>query len=254
MKAYKGFDKNLKCREFQYKNGETYETETAKLCANGFHACENPLDTFNYYPPTDSRYCEVDLDDNGERGDDSKVCGTKIKIGAEIGVRGIINAEIKFVMERCKDAAEEHASGYRGNAAVSGERGTAAASGDEGNAAASGDEGNAAASGFCGNAAAFGNKGNAAASGYGGNAAVSGYRGTAATTGTNGKASADGKQCVAVAWGANSCARGKVGTWIVVSERNSAWEIINAGLAKVDGKNIKENAWYTMRNGKIVEK
>lgn len=89
MKAYKGFDKDLKCRGFQYEVGEEYEEGSAELCKKGFHACENPLDTFRYYGPTDSRYCEVDVDDNGERnGDDSKVCGKHIKIGAEIGLEG----------------------------------------------------------------------------------------------------------------------------------------------------------------------
>jgi hypothetical protein len=62
MKAYKGFDKDLKCRGFQYEVGKEYETENAKLCDTGFHACENPLNTLNYYKPGDSRYCEVDLE------------------------------------------------------------------------------------------------------------------------------------------------------------------------------------------------
>ena len=65
MKAYNGFDKDLKCRGFQYKLGREYQETEASLCREGVHACENPLDTFRYYPPTDSRYCEVDIDDNG---------------------------------------------------------------------------------------------------------------------------------------------------------------------------------------------
>ena len=112
MKAYKGFDKDLKCKEFQYEVGKEYEEENSALCKNGFHACENPLDTFRYYAPTNSRYCEVDVDDNGERNsDDSKVCGKHIKIGAEIGLKGVINAGVRFVLDKCESATEENHKG-----------------------------------------------------------------------------------------------------------------------------------------------
>lgn len=61
MKAYKGFDKDLKCRGFQYEIGKDYETDKADLCHSGFHACEFPMDVFSYYAPGESRFCEVDL-------------------------------------------------------------------------------------------------------------------------------------------------------------------------------------------------
>ena len=148
MKAFKGFDKHLRCSGFQYEVGKKYQEQEAALCRKGFHACENPLDTFRYYPPTDSRYCEVEIDDNGQRNsDDSKVCGEKIKIGAEIGLDGVIKAGVRFVFDKCESATEENASGESGNAAASGYCGNAAASGESGNAAASGESGNAAASG-----------------------------------------------------------------------------------------------------------
>ena len=93
MKACKGFDKNLRCRGFQYEVGGEYTEETAALCNRGPHACENPLDTLRYYRPGDSRYCEVEIEDNGQRSSyDSKVCGKHIKIGAEIGLKGVDNA------------------------------------------------------------------------------------------------------------------------------------------------------------------
>lgn len=209
MKAYTGFDKDLKCRGFQYEVGKEYEEENASLCKKGFRACENPLDTFRYYAPTDSRYCEVDVDDNGERSsDDSKVCGKHIRIGAEIGLKGVINAGVRFVFDKCESATEECASGESGNAA---------------------------------------------ASGWSGNAAASGWRGTAAVTGWHGKASAIGKQCVAVAWGADSVARGTMGNWIVVSERDDDGNIIDAKTAKVDGETIMADTWYKLENGEIVE-
>ena len=103
MKAYKGFDKDLKCRDFQYEIGKEYEEQEASLCNKGFHACLYPLDVFYYYPPNENnRYCEVEIDDNGERQpEDTKVCGTKIKIGAEIGIKGLISATFKYVKEKC---------------------------------------------------------------------------------------------------------------------------------------------------------
>lgn len=105
MKAYKGFDKDLKCRDFQYEIGKEYEEETASLCNSGFHACEYPLDCFGYYDPANSRFCEVEIEDNGERNsDDSKVCGKKIKVGAEIGIAGIIKAAFSYVKEHCTNA------------------------------------------------------------------------------------------------------------------------------------------------------
>ena len=299
MKACKGFDKNLRCRGFQYEVGGEYTEETAELCNRGPHACENPLDTLRYYRPGDSRYCEVEIEDNGQRSSyDSKVCGKHIKIGAEIGLKGVINAGVRFVFDKCESATEENASGNLGNAAASGERGNAAASGERGNAAASGnlgnadasgDSGNAAASGWSGNAAASGNlgnaaasgdsgnaaasgergnaaasgergnaaasgwRGNAAASGERGNAAASGWRGTAVVTGFAGRATALGEQCLAVAWGEDSLARGTVGNWIVVSERDDDGNIIDVKIAKVDGDTVKADTWYKLVNGEIME-
>ena len=281
MRACKGFDRDLKCRGFQYEVGGEYTEETAELCKCGPHACENPLDTLRYYRPGDSRYCEVEIEDNGQRSSyDSKVCGKHIRIGAEIGLEGVINAGVRFVLDKCESATEENASGlngnaaasgesgnaaasgvrgnaaasgWRGNAAASGESGNAAASGVSGNAAASGVRGNAAASGWRGNAAASGWRGNAAASGWNGNAAASGRRGTASVTGPDGKASALGEQCLAVAWGQDSLARGAVGNWIVVSERDDDGNIIDAKIVKVDGDTIKADTWYKLANGEIVE-
>ena len=245
LKAFKGFDKHLRCRGFQYEVGKEYQEQEAALCRKGFHACENPLDTFRYYPPTDSRYCEVEIDDNGQRNSDEyKVCGEKIKIGAEIGLDGVIKAGVQFIFEKCEESAEDHASGWMVNAA---------ASGDSGNAAASGWMGNAAASGWRGNAAASGESGNAAASGAWGNAAASGVRGTATVTGRDGRASAVGTQCIAVAWGEYSLAKGTLGNWIVVSERDSSGDIVDAKLARVDGETIRADTWYTLRRGEIVE-
>lgn len=101
MKCYKGFDKNLKCfGGFQYEIGKTYETDKANICDCGFHACENPMDVLNYFPPSDSRYCEVDLDANDQTHDDSKRVGKRIRIETEIGLSGLISAGVKFILDK----------------------------------------------------------------------------------------------------------------------------------------------------------
>lgn len=97
MKMYKGFDKNLKCRDFQYEIGKTYTEDKAKLCNAGFHACEHPLDCLNYYEPGESRYCDVDLDDvTDEHRDDSKRVGKKITVQGEIGIAGLVKAAVNI--------------------------------------------------------------------------------------------------------------------------------------------------------------
>lgn len=96
MKAYKGFDKDLKCRDFQYEIGKEYEEKEAKACEKGFHACTNPLNVLQYYPPCyENRYCEVEQEGEfSENGDDSKVASTKIKISNEISLEELIQAAI----------------------------------------------------------------------------------------------------------------------------------------------------------------
>ena len=100
MKAYKGFNKDLTCRGFQYEVGKEYETDKAELCESGFHACENPLDCFNYYEPGSSVYHEVELDDvSDERRDDTKIVGKKIKVGGELSVAKICKLHFEYVKE-----------------------------------------------------------------------------------------------------------------------------------------------------------
>ena len=128
MKMYKGFDKDLKCRGFQYEIGQEYREEKADLCKKGFHACENPLDVFNYYVPKDgSRFCEVELDEVSDQKDssDSKRCGKVIKIGAELDIAGLCKAHFEYVTARC-DPAKTNAAGDK-EAASAGSWGSASA-------------------------------------------------------------------------------------------------------------------------------
>ena len=156
IKAYKGFNKNLQCQPdddkppFQYEVGKEYEESEAELCSCGFHACEFPLDVFGYYPPADSRYCEVELDATEEKEGDSKRTGKKIKIGAEIGLDGIIKAGVKFILEKAEscekgtgDQSAATNTGYQSAATNTGNRSAATVSGEESVACALGYEGKA---------------------------------------------------------------------------------------------------------------
>ena len=134
MKAYKGFDKDLKCKDFQYEIGKTYEEPTAELCEKGFHACEYPLDVFEYYAPGNmSRYCEVDLDDVSDKksNKDSKRCGKKIAMKAEIGIAGLVKAQIQYVKEHTTSKHTDPKQATAGNfgAATAGDSGAATSRG-----------------------------------------------------------------------------------------------------------------------------
>lgn len=133
MKAYKGFDRDLKCRGFQYEIGKEYEEKEAEACEKGFHACENPLEVFRYYPPCDgNRYCEVEQDGElSKHGGDSKVASTKIKIGVELGLKGLIQAGVSFILDKVNWKADAATNTGTQSAAVnSGYRSAATNTGD----------------------------------------------------------------------------------------------------------------------------
>ena len=252
MKAYKGFDKNMQCRGFQFEEGKTYHEDEAELCKRGFHACENPLDVFGYYTPgKNSIYREVELEDVSEErnSDDTKVCAKTIKIGAKLDVAGLCKAHFEYVSARC-NPANGRVAGDKESAAA-GESGSAAA-GYKGSAAAG--EGGSAAAGNWGSAAA-GERGSAAA-GYKGSAAA-GYKGSAAA-GERGSAAAGYKGSAAAGKQGLACCRGGkvkggIGAVLALSEIDDNGNNISAKAVIVDGKTIKVNTWYTLKNGEFVE-
>ena len=148
IKAYKGFDKNMQCRGFQFAEGETYHEETAKLCESGFHACEMPLDVLDYYAPCEgSIYREVTLDEvTDEPSSDSKRCAKTITSGKELGIGGLIDAQLEFVKEKSIHRSET--TQVQGVAEVFCNQGAAQASGDRGAAQATGKASVAAGCGF----------------------------------------------------------------------------------------------------------
>ena len=201
IKAYKGFNKNLQCQPdddkppFQYEVGKAYEENEAELCSCGFHACEFPLDVFRYYPPADSRYCEVELDATEEKGGDSKRTGKKIKIGAEIGLDGIIKAGVKFILEKAESC--EKGTGNQSVATNTGDWSAATNTGDWSAATNTGDWSAATNTGY---------QSVATNTGYQSVATNTGYQSVATNTGNQSAATNTGYQSVATNTGYQSVA------------------------------------------------
>ena len=253
MKGYKGFDKDLKCRNFQYEIGKTYTEDKAELCEVGFHACENPLDCLNYYEPGESRYCDVDLDDvTDKRDDDSKRVGKKITVQGEIGIAGLVKAAVNIGIKEAKSKT----TGNYAHAATTGYYAHAATTGNSAHAATTGYYAHAATTGNSAHAATTGNYAHAATTGYYAHAATTGYSAHAATTGYKAHAAASGKESIASALGIEGKAKGALGCWIVCAEweiKNDGWHIECVKAAAVDGEKIKADTWYTLRDGEFVE-
>ena len=133
VKSYKGFNKDMTCRDFQYKEGKEYETSKAVVCNEGFHACEHPLDCLGCYPPNTSVYHEVEQtgefsSDSGSR--DSKIASTKIKIGAKLSIAGLVQAAIDFT--KSKTVTMQDATGNYGASSATGNCGASSATGYKG--------------------------------------------------------------------------------------------------------------------------
>ena len=218
IKAYKGFNKDMTCKDFQYEEGKEYEEEKAEACNCGFHACEHPLDCLGYYDPAHSVYHEVEQSGEiSKRSDDTKVASTKIKIGARVSIAGLVQAAIEYTKERVKPEAE-----------------------------ANEDCGASSATGNCGASSATGNCGASSATGY------------------KGKSAAENKNSVAVAWGPEAMAKGVKGSTLVLAEwkridndawywKEETWDFIGSLMVRVDGEKVKENTWYTLKNGELME-
>ena len=267
IKTYKGFNKDMTCRGFQYEEGKEYEEESVEVCDHGFHACEYPLDCLNYYSPNESVYHEVEQSGEIQKhNDDIKVASTKIKIGAEISIAGLVKAAIEYTVKRInKDAEsdEKHgassATGYCGASSATGTCGASSATGDYGASSATGDYGASSATGY---------KGASSATGYYGASSATGTCGASSATGYCGASSAEDKDVVAVAWGYKSKAKGVIGSFLVFADweytgseddpeydRNnqSAWVLNGAKMVQVNGDDIKPDTWYTIENGEIAE-
>ena len=269
MRVYKGTDRQMKCRGMQYTLGETavFDGEP-HLCKAGLHACEQPIDVLNHYTPNESRYFEAEAEEvSAEReSSDSKIVARKMTLKAEIGVPGLVKAQIEYVksqigfddaIKRANAEKENHATGDRGAASATGYRGAASATGYRGAASATGDQGAASATGYRGAASATGDQGAASATGYQGAASATGDQGAASATGYRGAASATGKAGVALAAGCECKAMGALGCAICCVERGewdgNTYPIIAVKAAIVNGEKIKSDTWYQLKNGEFEE-
>ena len=225
VRSYKGFNKDMTCRGFQYEEGQKYETDKAEACECGFHACEYPLDCLGYYSPAESVYHEVEQSGKLSReSDDSKVTSTKIKIGASINIAGLVKAAIEYTTKRVKKEAGADKN-----------YGASSATGYKGASSATGDYGASSATGNCGASSA------------------TGYRGSS---------SAEDAETIAVAWGYKSKAKGVKGSYLVFADwegdeseywKPDTWTLKGAKMVQVDGETIKEDTWYIIENGEVKE-
>ena len=324
MKMFKGFNKDLQCnpdggKAFQYEIGKTYEEESAELCDHGFHACEMPLDVLGYYPPGyGSRYCEVKMDGvTDETHSDSKRCGTKITIGAEIGIPGLAKAHVEYVNEHIDTSKKQQEmdgnysaatnTGYYSAATNTGECSAATNTGECSAATNTGNYSAATNTGYCsaatntgnrsaatntgnysaatntgyysaatntGNRSAATNTGNYSAAtntgyysaatntgnysaatntGYYSAATNTGNRSAATNTGYRSAAEVSGADSIAIVTGYRSKARGALGCWLVLTERNDVMEIMGMVCVIVDGITVKADTWYMLIDGELKE-
>ena len=230
MKLYKGFDKDLKCRDFQFEVGKEYEEAEVDICRKGFHACENPLDVFGYYPPSDSRYCEVELDVNEQtKSDDSKRVGKKIKINAEIGLPGIIKAGVEYIKEHVDwENSKKSNTGYRSAATNTGDRSAATNTGCQSAATNTGDQSAATNTGCQSAATNTGYQSAATNTGDQSAATNTGYRSAATNTGYQSAATNTGYQSAATNTGCQSAAT-NTGNWSAATNTGYQSAATNTG-------------------------
>ena len=290
IRGYKGFDKKLKCRDFQYEIGKEYFTDKAVACETGFHFCENPFDVLNYYSPCDdtgtlNRFCEVEGSGDFDKSESDKTCCTHLKVKAEIGLQGLIKAGVKFILDRVKwEDNKQSNTGYCSAATNTGDYSAATNTGNRSAATNTGNRSAATNTGYCsaatntGDCSAATNTGDYSAATNTGNrsaATNTGYCSAATNTGdysaatntgdcsaaTNtgdcSAASVEGKESIAIVTGKDSKAKGSLGCWIILTERGEwdgdTYPILDVKSFKVDGEAIKADTWYKLIDGKAVE-
>ena len=237
IKAFKGFNRDLSCtpdggEKFQYEEGKKYETDDAKECECGFHACEYPLDVFSYYAPGTSVYHEVELGGKIDKGD-NKIAATKIKVGASINIAGMVKAAIEYTNARVKERKES--TGNCGASSNTGDYGASSNTGYRGASSNTGDYGASSNTGNCG---------------------------ASSNTGYCGIAEAGNPNSVAVAWGPECKAKGVRGSFLVLAEwisnggnhwSEDTWTFAGSQMVRVDGETIKEDTLYWLHDGKVIE-
>ena len=289
--AYKGFDKNLKCRDFQYEVGKEYEMDgDIKCCERGFHACESPLEVFDHYDMLNSRFAEVEQSGEIDKEENStKVCSSRIKVKAELKLADIINLGVEWIKDvtspsklkketdlndngnnsakigssgdyaKIGSSGDSAKIGSSGDYAQIGSSGYYAKIGSSGYSAKIGSSGYSAKIGSSGDSAKIGSSGDSAKIGSSGDSAKIGSSGDYAQIGSSGdyaQIESTGKHSVVMAAGNNSIAKAKIGSWITLSEWdciNGVWIPICVKTEQVDGERIKADTFYKLVNGEFKE-
>ena len=242
--TYKGFDKDFKCRGFQYEVGNTYETDDDIACCNrGFHACESPMEVFDYYDMLTSRFAEVEQSGKiGKEAASTKTCSSRIKIKAELKLADIINLGVEWL--------KEITSPFKIEANNTSNDGYSAQIGSSGDSAKIGSSGDSAKIGSSGYYAQIGSSGYYAKIGSSGDYAKIGSSGDYAQIGSSGQDS------VIMCAGHDSKAKAAIGSWITLAEWKrieDVWKPICVKTEQVDGKRIKADAYYRLIDGKFEE-
>ena len=291
--SYKGFDKDMKCRGFQYEVGKEYEIDgEIKCCNRGFHACKSPMEVWDYYDMLDSRYAEVEQSGKIDAGENStKVCSSRIKIKAELKMADIINIGVEWLKDitspsKVKADGVLNDNGNRrkqigssGDSAKIGSSGDSAKIGSSGDYAQIGSSGDSAKIGSSGDSAKIGSSGDSAkigssgyyakigssgdyaqigSSGYSAKIGSSGYSAKIGSSGDYAKIDSTGEDSVIMCAGNSSIAKAKVGSWITLAEWKWSDEKkrdvpVCVKTEYVDGENIKADTWYQLKNRKFVE-
>ena len=233
--TYKGFDKDFKCRGFQYEVGNTYETDDDIACCNrGFHACESPMEVFDYYDMLTSRFAEVEQSGKIDKeAASTKTCSSRIKIKAELKLADIINLGVEWLKEITSPSKIE-----------------ANNTSNDGYSAQIGSSGEFAKIGSSGYSAQIGSSGDSAKIGSSGDSAKIGSSGDSAQIGSSGQDS------VIMCAGHDSKAKAAIGSWITLAEWKrieDVWKPICVKTEQVDGKRIKADAYYRLIDGKFEE-
>ena len=223
MKGYKGFNKDMTCRNKQYAENTVFEEAEAEICSSGMHFCENPFAVLDYYGFVGANgalneFAEVEALDECKTDDNEKYCTKKLKIGAKIGITGLIKAFVDFTFSKIdfKNASESNTGNW-------------SAATNTGNQSAATNTGGRSAATNTGDQSAATNTGNWSAAAVGGNGSV------------------------AIATGYESKAKANVGSAIVVCERDDNYNLIGIKAAIIDGKNLKADTYYTLINGEFIE-
>ena len=260
MKGFKAFGKGLVCKGKQYKENTVFEEEKAIICESGMHFCEKPFDVLDYYPLIDSNgnvveVAQVEALDECYTDGSKKYCTKKLKIGVKLSLAEFVKAAIDFAFEK------------NGGKASTGDYAQLASSGNDAKLASSGNDAQLASSGYGAKLASSGYGAKLASSGYGAQLASSGDYAKLASSGDYAKLASSGYGAQlassgdgAVIAGIGRCniAKGKKGSWLVLTEWGyNDIEItyipVCVKAAQIDGVEIKEDTFYKLENGEFKE-